>query len=95
MAQNSYLGMSLFLKNVTFHGILLDAIMDRGIGRQEDWKECARLMEKGIAEGIVRPLSYSTYAADKAEDAFRCMSAGKHIGKVRFNPLLAQNKSRQ
>lgn len=74
--------MALFLKNITFHGILLDAIMDQGIGKKEDWMECAKLMEEGIKSGVVRPLSYSTYAADKSEDAFRCMSAGKHIGKV-------------
>uniref|UniRef100_A0A0N5ABV4 Fatty acid synthase n=1 Tax=Syphacia muris TaxID=451379 RepID=A0A0N5ABV4_9BILA len=82
LAQNSYLGMALFLKNITFHGILLDAIMDQGIGKKEDWMECAKLMEEGIKSGVVRPLSYSTYAADKSEDAFRCMSAGKHIGKI-------------
>nr|AXS78290.1 fatty acid synthase [Anisakis simplex] len=82
LSQNSSLGMAIFLKNVTFHGILLDAIMDQGIGNKEDWKEIARLLEEGIQNGVVQPLSYTTFSSGKAEDAFRYMSAGKHIGKV-------------
>ncbi|MFH4976009.1 hypothetical protein AB6A40_002718 [Gnathostoma spinigerum] len=82
LSQNSSLGMAIFLKNVTFHGILLDAVMDQSIGKKEDWKEVARLLEDGIRSGIVQPLSYTFFSTDKAEDAFRFMSAGKHIGKV-------------
>ena len=36
LSNNSALGMGVFLKNVTFHGILLDAIMD---GVSDDWTE--------------------------------------------------------
>ncbi|KAL3097970.1 hypothetical protein niasHT_027515 [Heterodera trifolii] len=82
LAQNSALGMSLFLKNVTFHGILLDAIMDQSVGDKEDWMECARLFEQGIHRGVVRPLDATVFPSDKCEEAFRFMSAGKHKGKV-------------
>ncbi|GMR51168.1 hypothetical protein PMAYCL1PPCAC_21363, partial [Pristionchus mayeri] len=82
LSQNSALGMSVFLKNVTFHGILLDAIMDLDVGKREDWLAIAKLLEEGIKSGVVQPLHYSAFSADKAEDAFRFMSAGKHIGKV-------------
>ncbi|KAI6188362.1 Fatty acid synthase [Aphelenchoides besseyi] len=82
LSQNSALGMAVFLKNVTFHGILLDAIMDQSVGNKEDWLECARLLEDGMKNGVVVPLPRSEFASDKAEEAFRFMSAGKHIGKV-------------
>uniref|UniRef100_A0A1I8BMW0 Fatty acid synthase n=1 Tax=Meloidogyne hapla TaxID=6305 RepID=A0A1I8BMW0_MELHA len=82
LSQNSSLGMSLFLKNVTFHGILLDAIMDQSVGRKQEWMECARLFEEGIRTGVVKPISSTVFASDKCEEAFRYMSAGKHKGKV-------------
>ena len=71
LSQNSSLGMALFLKNVTFHGILLDAIMDQSVGNKEDWNECARLLEDGIKRGVVKPLSSTTFPSNKSEDAFR------------------------
>lgn len=63
--------MAIFLKNVTFHGILLDAIMDQSVGNKEDWLECAQLLEKGMKDGVVVPLPMSVFASDKAEEAFR------------------------
>jgi len=63
--------MAVFLKNVTFHGILLDAIMDQSVGDKEQWQECARLLEQGINSGLVQPLQSSVFPPDKAEEAFR------------------------
>lgn len=117
--------MAVFLKNITFHGILLDAVMDPNVGKKEDWQVCvwkiesfsqnkslksfitrriylsdfvlllssqnknyvafqevARLVQDGIKSGIVQPLSYTAFSSEKAEEAFRFMSSGKHIGKV-------------
>ncbi|VDP12544.1 unnamed protein product [Onchocerca flexuosa] len=82
LSQNSPLGMAVFLKNITFHGILLDAVMDPSVGKKEDWQEVARLVQDGIKSGIVQPLSYTAFSSEKAEEAFRFMSSGKHIGKV-------------
>ncbi|VDK43768.1 unnamed protein product [Cylicostephanus goldi] len=82
LAQNSSLGMSKLLDNVSIHGILLDSIMDPTVGDIEEWKEVARLLEEGIKNGVVQPLPASLFPSDKAEDAFRFMSAGRHIGKV-------------
>ncbi|VDN07232.1 unnamed protein product [Thelazia callipaeda] len=82
LSQNSPLGMAVFLKNITFHGILLDAVMDPSIGKKEDWQEVARLVQEGIKNEIVQPLSYTAFSSQKAEEAFRFMSSGKHIGKV-------------
>ncbi|CAI4233223.1 unnamed protein product [Auanema sp. JU1783] len=82
LAQNTALGMSKLLDNVSIHGILLDSIMDPTVGDIREWKEVARLLGEGIANGTVQPLPASIFGADKAEEAFRFMSAGKHIGKV-------------
>ncbi|CAB3400922.1 unnamed protein product [Caenorhabditis bovis] len=82
LAQNSSLGMSKLLDNVSVHGILLDSIMDPTVGDIEEWKEVAKLLEQGIKSGVVQPLHSHIFTSDKAEEAFRFMSAGKHIGKV-------------
>lgn len=72
-------GMSLFLKNTTFHGILLDAFFysdsptKRGI---------VELVNEGIANGAVRPLPATVFDKQQVEQAFRFMATGKHIGKV-------------
>lgn len=59
MANNSALGMSCFLKNITFHGILLDSLFhSREVG-----KKLHRLMEMGIKSGVVRPLSHIIFDA--------------------------------
>ena len=84
LAQNSSLGMSKLLDNVSVHGILLDAIMDPTVGDFNEWKEVAKLLEAGIKNNVVQPLPANTFPADKAEEAFRFMSAGKHIGKVDY-----------
>lgn len=63
--------MAMFLKNVTFHGILLDALMDQSIGQMEDWKEVAKMLEDGIKSGVVQPLSSNIFTSEKAEEAFR------------------------
>jgi fatty acid synthase len=92
LSQNSPLGMAHLLKNTTIHGILLDAIMDQSIGNKEDWLEVARLLEEGIKSGVVQPLQGNIFSHDKAEEAFRFMSAGKHIGKVLIEVRKEENQ---
>ncbi|XP_006869546.1 PREDICTED: fatty acid synthase [Chrysochloris asiatica] len=79
LSNNHALGMAVFLKNVTFHGILLDALFeDAGA----DWREVAALLRAGIRDGVVKPLKCTVFRKDQVEDAFRYMAQGKHIGKV-------------
>lgn len=74
------------MKNQSFHGILLDNLLDFGpnvpkaITRQRNliWD----MMDEGIKNGIVRPLNRTIFAVDKYEEAFRYMASGKHTGKV-------------
>lgn len=74
-----FTGMAVFLKNVSFHGILLDALFEEG---NQEWFDVYRLLKKGIEEGVVRPLKTTVFKRDQVEEAFRYMAQGKHIGKV-------------
>lgn len=80
LSQNSPLGMSVFLRNVTFHGILLDAIF--GDGDVEAKQQVTELVCRGLTDGVVKPLPRVVFSRDQVEQAFRYMAAGKHIGKV-------------
>lgn len=79
LSNNNPLGMAVFLKNVTFHGILLDALFDEA---NDGWQEVASLLRTGIQSGVVQPLKCTVFPKDQVEDAFRYMAQGKHIGKV-------------
>lgn len=71
--------MAIFLKNVTFHGILLDALFEEN---NETWREVAALLQAGIRDGVVKPLKCTVFPKTQVEDAFRYMAQGRHIGKV-------------
>ncbi|XP_054448917.1 fatty acid synthase [Pteronotus mesoamericanus] len=76
---NHPLGLAIFLKNVTFHGILLDALFDEA---SSSWREVADLLQAGIRDGVVQPLKCTVFPKSQVEDAFRYMAQGRHIGKV-------------
>ncbi|XP_007434239.1 fatty acid synthase [Python bivittatus] len=79
LSNNTPLGMALFLKNVAFHGILLDAIFE---DKNEEWELVSKLLEEGIKNGVVKPLQTTSFNREEIEAAFRYMAQGKHIGKV-------------
>lgn len=79
LSNNSPLGMALFLKNVAFHGILLDALFEEG---NREWEEVSELLKEGILGGVVQPLKTTVFERTQVEEAFRYMAQGKHIGKV-------------
>ncbi|XP_053612449.1 fatty acid synthase-like [Plodia interpunctella] len=81
LSENTSLGMSIFLKNTTFHGILLDALFEADGDSPEKTKVC-RCLTAGLASGAVRPLPATVYGDQQLEAAFRFMATGKHIGKV-------------
>jgi len=81
LSNNSPLGMSVFLKNTTFHGILLDSLFDAK-SENDDKKEVVRLLNEGIKNGAVNPLPATIFSESQVEQAFRYMGSGKHIGKV-------------
>ncbi len=71
--------MAIFLKNISFHGILLDALFEEG---NTEWGTVSALLTQGIKDGAVRPLNATVFEKENVESAFRFMSQGKHIGKV-------------
>lgn len=79
LSNNSPLGMSVFLKNTSFHGILLDSVME---GEEAMQNHVVSLVAEGIKSGAVRPLPTSVFNDQQIEQAFRFMASGKHIGKV-------------
>ncbi|XP_043200491.1 fatty acid synthase-like [Amphibalanus amphitrite] len=80
LSQNSPLGMAVFLQNVTFHGILLDALFGNGAPAAK--REVTRLVSEGLKSGVVRPLPRAVFPRDQIEQAFRFMAGGRHVGKV-------------
>ncbi|OWR55047.1 fatty acid synthase [Danaus plexippus] len=79
ISNNTPIGMYFFLKETSFHGIMLDFIFDHSY---EFRKSLQDLLLSGIESGAVRPLTYCTFEKHEIEAAFRYMAAGKHIGKV-------------
>ena len=71
--------MAIFLKNVSFHGILLDALFEEG---NREWPMVAKLLSEGLTSGYVRPLDTTVFSKDEVEKAFRFMAQGRHVGKV-------------
>ncbi|XP_039332582.1 fatty acid synthase [Saimiri boliviensis] len=79
LSNNNPLGMAIFLKNVTFHGVLLDALFNDASAA---WREVSALLQAGIRDGVVQPLKCTVFPRTQVEDAFRYMAQGRHIGKV-------------
>nr|CAB3243741.1 fatty acid synthase [Phallusia mammillata] len=84
LIHNNQIGLYAFLKNISFHGILLDSLFDDITGR---WLEVRELVRKGIEKGEVKPLPCRIFQKYEGESAFRFMSHGTHIGKVVVNVI--------
>ncbi|GBN02031.1 Fatty acid synthase [Araneus ventricosus] len=82
LSNNIPLGMAIFLKNITFHGILIDALFENNSYSSRIKIEIVQLVKDGIANGTVKPLNSILFNRDQAEQAFRLMDSGKHIAKV-------------
>ncbi|GBP45810.1 Fatty acid synthase [Eumeta japonica] len=79
ISNNTPIGMHFFLKEISFHGIMLDYIFEESSAFRSKLQV---LMLEGIRSGAVRPLTYTMFQKNEVEKAFRYMAAGKHIGKV-------------
>ncbi|KAL1467558.1 hypothetical protein MTO96_042085 [Rhipicephalus appendiculatus] len=82
LSKNSSLGMSVFRRNVTFHGIMMDKVLVGDIHSAAVKRRLFEMIRDGIASGVVRPLDTILFTRDKTEEAFRFVASGKHIGKV-------------
>ena len=80
--------MAIFLRNISFHGILLDALFEEG---NAEWGTVSDLLAEGIKQGAVKPLKTTVFDKDDVEGAFRFMAQGKHIGKVLVKVCVSTN----
>ncbi|XP_044740687.1 fatty acid synthase-like [Chrysoperla carnea] len=79
LSKNNKLGMEVFMRGASFHGIMLDNTMHAAASQKQ---ELQSMVWKGIQDGAVKPLPRTVFGIDNLEAPFRYMSAGKHIGKV-------------
>lgn len=79
LAANNPLGMEAFLKEISFHGIMLDNLFDAPAEKKIELNE---LLCKYLRNGAVKPLVRTVFPKDQVEAALRYMAAGKHMGKV-------------
>ncbi|XP_011503082.1 PREDICTED: fatty acid synthase-like [Ceratosolen solmsi marchali] len=79
LTSNNPLGMEVFLREISFSGIMLDHLISEPRAKKIELYD---LMYKGLESGAVKPLIRTVFEKDQVEAAFRYMAAGKHIGKV-------------
>jgi epothilone polyketide synthase A len=77
--ENTRLGMRPFLKNLTFS--LVD-LMGMARHRPEQISALLREIAEHIDRGNLNPLPFRCFAVCQAEEAFRFMASGQHIGKL-------------
>lgn len=70
--------------NQTLHVICLAYFLNERLNDTNDpeMKELREHLERGMRENVIKPISRIIYEHDQAEEAFRFMASGKHIGKV-------------
>ncbi|CAL8464659.1 g4194 [Coccomyxa elongata] len=66
--------------NITFHGINLDSLF-KGAQKEAVW-DAHKHLSQGMQSGEVQPLPWTVYSRDHAQEAFRFLAGGTHMGKV-------------
>lgn len=74
-AANTSLGMMIFLKEVSFHGIVLDHLLFSISEEQRIYLH--NMITEGLKNGAIKPLVRKVFEKDELETAFRYMTAGK------------------
>ncbi|KAL1485897.1 hypothetical protein MTO96_047180, partial [Rhipicephalus appendiculatus] len=80
--ENKNLGMSIFLEDVNFHGVMLDSLLLDNPAGLAHKRRIQVLLREGIKSGVVKPLNVFPFTREQTEEAFRFIASGKHIGKV-------------
>lgn len=85
--QNNPLNLSDLGRNKTYHVVCVahldfDALINKSESALRLCNKLHGVIQNGIDTGAIRPLKYHVFEKDQAEEAFRFMSTGKHMGKV-------------
>lgn len=81
LSANNPLGMMVFLKEVSFHNIILDNLLFFSTDKEKT--QLHDIVNKGLKTGAIKPLVRRVFEKDELETAFRYMVTEKHIGKVK------------
>lgn len=85
IVRNIGLDMALFLRNVTFRSVKLYGLYRHNIAlASKIFEEIMSLILKAWYTKVVTPIKIYKYS--EMEDMFRFMQAGKHVGKIVFQP---------
>ncbi|KMQ97230.1 fatty acid synthase [Lasius niger] len=76
---SNHIGMMIFLKEVSFHGVMLENLFNTNVQEKVNLKN---YLTEGLKNGAIKPLVRKIFERNEVEAAFRYMMAGKHIGKV-------------
>ncbi|XP_063702664.1 fatty acid synthase-like [Culicoides brevitarsis] len=79
MANDSKIGLGNFLKEISFHAVLVDNLFRADL---EQKRYLYEIVNADIRNGIVQPLKTTIFDANDVEQAFRYLASGKHMGKV-------------
>lgn len=88
MLKDTKLQPSLYDCNKTIYGIFVDSFFGMATNefkyqrQQRERPLLHKLMTQYLTDGTIKPLKCTVFNMDQAEDAFRFMATGKHIGKV-------------
>ncbi len=77
--ENTRIGLRPFKDNISYFGIDADQLM---VERPALAARLFREMMELFADGVLRPLPYRAFQADRVVDAFRYMQQARQIGKV-------------
>ncbi|XP_063706400.1 fatty acid synthase-like [Culicoides brevitarsis] len=79
LENDTKLGLAPFLKEISFHSVILDAWM---FGSTAEKQTVCKLITEDIKSGDIMPLPTTVFAADDIEQGMRFLASAKHIGKV-------------
>jgi hypothetical protein len=71
--------MKMFLKDRSFHGVVLDKTIDASPELQKVLND---IVLEGILSGVVHPLSRTVFPDVEVEQAFRCACHGRFITRL-------------
>lgn len=78
--ESKHAGMEVFLKEVSFHGIMLDELFSAS---PEFKKNLHDIMTEGIAAGFIQPLSRTVFPSTSVEQAFRYDCGGDQLWRIK------------
>ncbi|XP_025993195.1 fatty acid synthase [Solenopsis invicta] len=80
VTSNNSIGMMIFLKEISFHGVVLDILLSSTM--EEEKEDLYNMVNEGLKNGAVKPLVRKVFKKDELETAVKYMTTGNHIGKV-------------